>query len=142
MDTDFNFITEDEPPLIPEVVNADTELAKMTPRKFGQTILNVFGQLGGSQWLFTQATIDPRGFMELLKKILPRQIEMDNLDGLTVILTDQYGNTLEVTAGGGQPVATGGDHPHPRSGQPQIATGGNPTVTESGAKVVLKETFE
>ena len=136
-DTDFNFITEDEePPLIPEVVNADTELAKMTPRKFGQTILAVFGRLGGAQWLQQQAVIDPRGFTELLKKILPRQIEMDNLDGLTVLLRDQYGNTLEVTAGGGQPVVTGGDH-SPRPGQSQIATGGNPT----DHNVVLKETY-
>ncbi len=139
MKPNFNFII-DEPdngdePLVPEVVEPDSPLTKMTPRKFGQTILKVFGDLGGSLWLLQQAQADPRGFIELLKKVLPRQIEMDNLEGLTVILKDMYGNTLEVTAGGGQPEAISGDHKL-RSGQPQIATGGNPNVD-----VVIKEEF-
>ena len=135
---DFNFIIDNgDTPLVPEIVEPESKLAKMTPRKFGQAILKVFGLLGGTDWLLVQAKEDPRGFIELLKKILPRQIEMDNLDGLTVILTDQYGNSVEVTAGGGQPEAISGD-PQRGVGRPQIATGGNPNTTE----VVLKETYE
>ena len=137
-ETNFNFLIEplEKKPemLLPEVVEPE-DLANMTPRKFGLTILKVFGLLGGSTWLLTQAEADPRGFIELLKKILPRQIELDNLEGITVRLIDQYGNALEIDAQGGQPVATGVDHPM-RSGQPQIATSGNPI------DVKLKETYE
>ena len=139
MEQDFNFIIDEpekEEPLVPEVVNST--LSKMTPRKFGQAILEVFGRIGGVDWLVLQATADPRGFIELLKKILPRQIEMDNLDGLTVLLRDMYGNEVEVnTLGRASPTpATGGDLAS-GPGQPlQIATGGNPI------DVKLKEVFE
>ncbi len=147
MTDDFNFIVDPpkEEKLVPEIVN-DVDLGNMTPRKFGQTILKVFGMLGGAEWLLIQAAADPRGFIELLKKILPRQIEMDNLDGLTVLLRDQYGNELEVnTLGRASPrPATSGKPQLMEPGQPpQIATGGNPTVTKSGAtEVVLKEVFD
>ena len=141
METDFNFIADvlkdvKRETLVPEVVN--TPLAKMTPRKFGQTILKVFGDLGGADWLLLQARADPRGFIELLKKILPRQIEMDNLDGLTVLLRDQYGNELEINPlGRVSPTPATGGNPSSEPGQlSRIATSGNHT------EVVLKEVFD
>ena len=61
MEPDFNFITEaleeiKEEPLVPEVVTK-TPLDKMTPRKFGQTILEVFGLLGGTRWLLASQVL-------------------------------------------------------------------------------------
>ncbi len=138
---DFNFIIDEpkEEPLIPEVVSSDTSLATMTPRKFGQMILDVLGELGGMKWLLGQARIDPRGYIELLKKVLPKTIQAEGLDGLTILLRDQYGNTMEVsTLGRASPTpATGGQLDESGPGQPQIATSGNPNT-----EVVLKETYE
>ena len=155
--TDFNFITEPvakTEPLIPEIetpVGELSKLVKMTPRKFAQAVLDVFEELGGAMWLITQAKTDPRGFMDLLKKILPRNIQAEGLEGITVRLVDQYGNAIEIDTHrgipceasakrGGQPVATSGNFSVPsgtspsESGQLQIATGGTPDV-------VLKETY-
>ena len=143
---DFNFLLEPpekEEPLIPEVVDdkALSKIAKMNPRKAGQIILDAFDRLGGVEWLLGQAIIDPRGFIELLKKVLPKTIQAEGLDGLTVLLRDQYGNTLEVnTLGRASPVpATGGRLDGSGPGQPQIATSGNPTAP---VEVQLKETYE
>ena len=144
--TDFNFIVDStdelrdkQEPLIPtieEPIGELSKLAKMTPRKFAQSVLDVFEELGGMMWLLTQAKIDPRGFLDLLKKILPRNIQAEGLEGITVRLVDQYGNAIEIdTHRGGQPVATGGNLSS-ESGQLQIATSGNPP------NVLLKEMFE
>lgn len=146
--TDFNFIVDPadelrdkQEPSIPEVLTPQVQegelskIAKMTPRKFAQSVLDVFQELGGMVWLLGQATTDPRGFIELLKKILPRNIQAEGLEGITVRLVDQYGNAIEIdTHRGGQPVATGGDI-SPGFGRPQIATSGNPDI-------ILKETFD
>ena len=146
MEPDFNFIIDEpkEEPLIPEVVEdkALSKIAKMNPRKAGQMILDVLDRLGGLEWLFGQAKIDPRGYIELLKKVLPKTIQAEGLDGLTVLLRDQYGNTLEVnTLGRASPVpATGGRLNESGPGQPpQIATSGNPTAP---VEVQLKETYD
>lgn len=140
MTDDFNFIIDPvnkTEPLIPAVEEPNgnlSKLAKMTPRKFAQSVLDVFEELGGMMWLLTQAKTDPRGFLDLLKKILPRNIQAEGLEGITVRLVDQYGNAIEIdTHMGGQPVAAGGNL-SPESGQLQIATGGTPDV-------LLKETF-
>lgn len=142
---DFDFITEPIDPigisksLVPHEGTL-SKIAKMTPRKFAQSVLDVFEELGGLVWLKTQAIADPRGFIELLKKILPRQIEMDNLEGITVILTDQYGNTIEIdTLGGGQPVTAAGGSLSSGPGQLRTATSGNPPEE---LDVTVKETFD
>jgi hypothetical protein len=139
--TDFNFIVDPidkTEPLIPEVeppVGELSKLAKMTPRKFAQSVLDVFDELGGSIWLMTQAQVDPKGFIELLKKILPRNIQAEGLEGITVRLVDQYGNAIEIdTHRGGRPVAAGGNIPS-ESGQLQIATSGTPP------DVILQDVF-
>ena len=147
--TDFNFIvdpinkTEPIIPTIKEPTGNLSKLVKMTPRKFAQSVLDVFEELGGMKWLLSQAVVDPRGFLELLKKILPRNIQAEGLEGITVRLVDQYGNAIEIdTHRGGQPVATGGNISIPsgtspsESGQLQIATSGTPP------DVVLQEVFE
>lgn len=142
--TDFNFIVDSadelrnkqEPlvPIVEEPIGELSKIAKMTPRKFAQSVLDVFERLGGMMWLLTQAKNDPRGFLDLLKKILPRNIQAEGLEGITVRLVDQYGNAIEIdTHRGGQPVATGGSIPA-ESGQLPIATSGTPDV-------VLKEIF-
>ncbi len=136
--TDFDFIVDPEPQLLnaEEPAGELSKLAKMTPRKFAQSVLDVFEELGGMVWLLSQARVDPRGFLDLLKKILPRNIQAEGLEGITVRLVDQYGNAIEIdTHQGGQPVATGGDL-SPEVGPLQIATSGNPP------EVVLKEMFE
>lgn len=154
--TDFNFIVDpiSEPePLIPEISIPEvregnlSKLVKMTPRKFAQSVLDVFEELGGMTWLLTQATNDPRGFLDLLKKILPRNIQAEGLEGITVRLVDQYGNAIEIdTHRGRQPEAASGNIP-PESGQLQIATGGTPVRRsrtghiDGTPDVVLKETF-
>jgi len=136
--TDFNFIVDPEPQLLkPEEPAGElSKLAKMTPRKFAQSVLDVFEELGGMKWLLGQAVVDPRGFLELLKKILPRNIQAEGLEGITVRLVDQYGNAIEIDTHGGPPQAdaAGGDSSS-ESGQLQIATSGNPP------NIVLKETF-
>jgi len=143
---DFDFITEPIDPidifksLVPHEDRPNgtlSKIAKMTPRKFAQSVLDVFEELGGMMWLYAQAQADPRGFIELLKKILPRQIEMDNLEGITVILTDQYGNTIEIE-GGGQPVNAAGGSLSSGPGQLRTATSGNPPELD----VAIKETFD
>ncbi len=136
--TDFDFIVDPEPQLLnaEEPAGELSKLAKMTPRKFAQSVLDVFEELGGMVWLLSQARVDPRGFLDLLKKILPRNIQAEGLEGITVRLVDQYGNAIEIdTHRGGQPVATGGDF-SPEAGPLQIATSSNPP------DVILKEMFE
>lgn len=106
-------------------------LAKFTPRKLAQDILDVLykpaeeGGLGGAYWILQQAKIDPRGFMDLLKRILPRNLQLDGVEGLSITLIDTFGNQVKVdAAGSGAANATSGNSP--ASGQRQIATGGNP----------------
>jgi hypothetical protein len=139
--TDFNFIVDSadkaEPliPIVEESVSELSKIAKMTPRKFAQSVLDVFEKLGGLTWLLGQAKVDPRGFLDLLKKILPRNIQAEGLEGITVRLVDQYGNAIEIdTHRGGQPVAAGGSQSS-ESGQLQIATSGNPP------DVILQDIF-
>ena len=136
--TDFNFIVDPEPQLLnsKEPIGELSKIVKMTPRKFAQSVLDVFDELGGMKWVLGQAVVDPRGFLELLKKILPRNIQAEGLEGITVRLIDQYGNAIEIdTHPGVKPIAAGGNQ-SPESGQLQIATSGNPP------DVVLKEVFE
>ena len=93
-----------------------TEISKMTPRKLADTVLLVFNRLGGATWLLDRANADPKGFMDLLKKILPNNLSVDGLDNFQITLIDQFGNAAQLS---GQ---SSGQDSAPR----QIATGGNP----------------
>ena len=133
---DFDFLME------PEIVEQDElihvgpnigEAVKMTPRKFATAVLDVFNRLGGASWLMIQAQADPRAFIELLKKLLPKSVQLDDLPGLRINLIDQFGNEVQIDTGASPDAATGARLA--RSGQlplPQkIATGGSPTSPDS-----------
>lgn len=114
-----------------------TTISKYSPRKLAQDILDVLQELGGSQWILTQAKTDPRGYLELLKRILPRNLQLDGIEGLSITLIDTFGNKIQLdAAGSGTAQATSGDSPE--SGQLQIATGGNP---DDQITIDLKEKF-
>ena len=90
-------------PLVPSEMSSGPNLAKvtkMTSRKFAQTVLDVFDSLGGASWLLIQAQVDPKGFLELLKKMIPNSVQMGDLQGLTVRLIDQFGNEVHIDARG------------------------------------------
>lgn len=133
-------------PLVPSEMSSGPNLAKvtkMTSRKFAQTVLDVFDSLGGASWLLIQAQVDPKGFLELLKKMIPNSVQMGDLQGLTVRLIDQFGNEVHIDARGptshpaSAAIAASGDLT-PRSGQPiEIATGGTPTP-----EVKIQEMYE
>ena len=70
---------------------------KMTRREFTQGVLNVYQQLGGDTWLLQQAKIDPKSFLDMLKKIIPTNMNLDDIAGLQINLIDRYGNRAEIT---------------------------------------------
>lgn len=133
---DFNFIDDDT--LIPEdklpqyVGPNISKVSKMTPRKFAQSVLEVFDKLGGASWLLTQATVDTKGFLDLLKKLIPKSVQLEDLQGIQVNLIDQFGNEVSINTGAtcaqSQPEAPvpAADTISQETGHLQIATGGNP----------------
>lgn len=150
---DFDFLAEpiDKPepkkhePLVPVVLPPGPNLeqvAKMTPRKFAQSVLNVYERLGEDGWLYKQAHIDPKGFMELLKKMIPRSITAEDLGSMYINLIDQFGNKIEMgvndSRGSTPPVsaasATSGGPA--QLGQPRTATGGTPKHPEPEVTIV------
>ena len=100
---DFDFLnTEAETlnkPLIPEVIEGGPNLTKvntMTRKKFTQGVLNVYQELGGDVWLLQQAAIDPKGFLDMLKKLIPTNMNIDQMEGFSITLIDRYGNKAEI----------------------------------------------
>ena len=69
---------------------------KMTRREFTQGVLNVYQELGGDVWLLQQAKIDPKSFLDMLKKIIPTNMNLDDIAGLQINLIDRYGNRAEI----------------------------------------------
>ena len=130
---DFNFLIDPpahEPelePLVPSFVGPNLKSAtKMTPRKFAASVLEVFEKLGGTSWLLTQAIADPKAFLDLLKKLIPKSVQLDDLTGWKINLIDQFGNSVEIQQAGALPEsATNAERL--KSGQLQIATGGSPS---------------
>ena len=88
-------------PLIPEVLPTHgpnlTQVNKMTRKKFTQGVLNVYQALGGDVWLLQQAQIDPKSFIEMLKKMVPTNMSLDQMDGFEVTLIDRYGNQAKLS---------------------------------------------
>ena len=129
---DFDFLIEPEHIEHNESVYVGPNIkdaVKMTPRKFATAVLEVFNSLGGASWLMTQAKADPRAFIELLKKLLPKSIQIDDLPGLQINLIDQFGNEVQISTGGapdavtGERLAKSGQLPLPQ----KIATSGSST---------------
>ncbi len=73
-----------------------TTLKKMSPRQFAQGVLNVYQELGGDSWLLSQARLDPKSFIEILKKILPNSIALDNLSDFQITLVNRFGDKIEI----------------------------------------------
>lgn len=144
--SDFDFLTDAPKPseheeLSPEYMGPGlSTVTKMTPRKFANSVLEVYEKLGGTSWLFIQAAADPKAFLDLLKKLIPKSVQLDDLTGISVTLIDQFGNKMQIETGqqmGDAPMAAipdSGNSPK-ESGQLQIATGGSqPPVLNSSAE--------
>jgi len=126
MKYDF-LITPDEPPKNFGAPPTPTiTLKDFTPKMFMKDVGRAYQAVGGLTWLITQATAAPADFMKLLQKMMPKQLDLDLMEGITVKLIDQFGQTIEIAK-----PATGG-RPTPLS-LPQvddeIATGGSLTPT-------------
>ena len=138
----YNFLLEEEPqepevllPNQPNYVGPNlNQIVKMTRKRFGQAILNVFERLGGEDWLFIEAKSDPKAYLELLKKMVPSPSLGDMLSELKINLINRYGDEMQIEAIGhssksdptrspGSPGAVSNSEP----GQlKETATSGNP----------------
>lgn len=93
--------TGSNPPEAERYVGPNLDTAtKMTPKKFAHSVLEVFDKLGGASWLLMQAQIDPKSFLELLKRMIPKSVQLDDLQGIQINLIDQFGNTVQIQTGG------------------------------------------
>lgn len=129
----MDFLFDSEPPKEEPIYVGPNikDTVTMTPRKFAQSVLEVFTKLGGTSWLMVQAQADPRAFLELLKKLIPKSVQLDDLTGLQVSLIDQFGNEIHINKhdSGAPPDAAISSKPT-KSGQLpllEIATGGSPS---------------
>lgn len=122
MNNNFDFLVEPQlpPDSTPEYIGPNIKTAvRMTPKKFALSVLEVFDKLGGASWLMTQAEADPHAFLDLLKRMIPKSIQLEDLHGIQVNLIDQFGNEVQIQTGDTAP-------PLQKSGQLRIATGGSP----------------
>lgn len=96
---EYNFLlSPDTPPKTLGVPNQpDITLADFTPKKFLKDVGKAYQRLGGLEWLVTQANAAPQEFMKILQKLLPRQVDLGLMDGVTVKLIDQFGAAIEVS---------------------------------------------
>jgi len=136
---DFNFLTEPQPDISeqPKYVGPNIkDVVKMTPRKFATSVLEVYNELGGASWLIQQAHIDPKAFLALLAKLIPKSVQLDDLADLKVTLIDQFGATIEVETNKQIQPAT--NPSQSKLGQLQIDTGGNLTPSEDNSSSPLE----
>ncbi len=91
---DFDFMADppkEEPPLDQHPDRTPVSKPKLTTNKdFAQAVLNVFDKLGREEWLLTQAQIDPKSYLNMLSKMIPKSIDAEDLQGLTLVIVDQY----------------------------------------------------
>lgn len=152
--TNFDFLVSPETELSDEPQYTGPNLStvkKMTPKKFAQAVLEVFDKLGGASWLMIQAQADPKSFLDLLKRMIPKSVQLDDLQGIQVNLIDQFGNTIQIQTNPSEESAISTEQKE--SGQLQIATGGSPPLApasstkpgvsyDSNFDFDIKETFE
>lgn len=137
---EYNFLVspDDPPKSFGSPPPQDFTLNKFTPKMFLRDIGEAYKLLGGLTWLVEQAQVAPQEFMKLLQKIVPKQVDLDLMEGTTIKLIDQFGQTIELShpekdkRSAFKP-ATGGSSPSlpPGSGQPtgdENATSGSPTT--------------
>jgi len=129
----FNFILDNESVAIdtpqepPDHVGPNlAQIAKMTRKKFGEDILNVYQTMGGADWLFIQAQADPKAFFELLKKMIPNPTIADNIADITIKLINKYNESIEIKAHSGHIATSEQGSGQPEDSPSQTATGGTP----------------
>ena len=146
MEADFNFMASETQSDLDAMQTPNigpNKLSKMTPKKFAQAVLEVFDTLGGASWLLTEAQADPKAFMGLLTKLIPKSVQLDGLAGFSVNLIDQFGASISIQSTDPSTDLSAAppinpqiiDEPLPRTGHPatgvndnrRIATSGNPT---------------
>ena len=146
----FDFLIDDEPePITPDEIFAGPNLSKpttMSRKEFGKSVLRVYEKLNGDDWLFIQAQADPKAFMSLLSKMLPKQTALESVGDITVNLINRYGDQLEITQMSHAIKSPGVDGASPTggngSGQPdKTATSGNPKSAVGGRSPVLIERY-
>lgn len=72
---------------IPDETGGDLSSTRdLTPRQLVKSVLAVYSNLGGDQWLLTQARSDPQMFVKLLLAVLPKSTPIEWED--TVIKKD------------------------------------------------------
>jgi hypothetical protein len=140
---DFDFLNdtaevEDKAgPLIPDVLEEGhgpnlTKMNQMTRKKFTQGVLNVYQQLGGDVWLLQQAAIDPKGFLDMMKKLIPTNMNIDQMEGFSITLIDRYGNRAEINQNGDSPRAVElGPKPSQDRANEQPGEGPDLAITET-----------
>lgn len=98
MDNTFDFMTQPEAEdTAPQYIGPNKK-SRMTPKKFASSILDVYDTLGGASWLLIEAKSDPKAFMSLLTKLIPKSIQLDGLAGFSINLIDQFGASVEIQA--------------------------------------------
>ena len=108
-------------------------------------VLNVLEKLGGEDWLLNEAVADPKAYMALLSKMIPKQSLASDLGDITVKLINRYGDTLEISHDHDRAAipAAGADSDEDGLGQPiQIATGGSPPAEGGLCNPRLIERYE
>lgn len=132
-DNKFNFLTSEKPKgsQIKYVGPNIASTLKMTPKKFANSVLEVYKRIGGTSWLMTQAQADPKSFLDLLKRLIPKSVQLDDLEGVQINLIDQFGNTVEIQMNNAQSLPINEDIVClPQSTKNKIATSGNPPKSE------------
>ena len=67
-------------------------LQDIKPRDMPKSIMSVYHQLGGDTWLLKQAELYPKEFMSLLKSILPKNINVDMDQNISVTVAGSFSN--------------------------------------------------
>ncbi len=140
MEYDFILSPDDPPPII-GTKQLSKPIGKFTPKMFVTDVGKAYQDLGGLAWLIEQAKVAPQEFMKLLQKMMPKQIDLDLMEGTTIKLIDQFGQSIEVGGPSARPQPSPLPPPRTSQGEPlnpadsgeggQIATGGSLTVRPS-----------
>jgi len=168
MEFDFLVTPDTPPPNFGTPPESEVTLKDFTPKMFLKDVGKAYIAIGGLAWLTSEAQANPGEFMRILQKLLPRQVDLGLLEGTTIKLIDQFGQTIEVGGPEAPPVPPGPSSnplPPPPSesviapqsrqgfGQPKresdcsaimeerTATGGSQEDQEDIIDIQVKETF-
>jgi len=67
----------------------------LKPRDMPQSIMAVYGKLGGDVWLLKQAEKNPKEFLSMLKSILPKNTNIDPDQVINILIAPASGKTSE-----------------------------------------------